>query len=56
LRSSGCCSWVSDFSATPAIYERSLGINVNMKCGRVLLAFGAGMLWLAWRGGAARKH
>ena len=38
-----------------AIYGRSLGINVNMTWGWVLLAFGAGLVWLAWRGGAARK-
>ena len=29
-----------------AIYERSLGINVNASWGAVLLAFGAAMLWL----------
>ncbi len=33
----------------PAIYERSLGININLWWGLVLLAFGAVMLWLAWR-------
>lgn len=32
-----------------AIYERSLGINVNLWWGLVLLAFGATMLWLALR-------
>lgn len=31
----------------PAIYQRSLGINVNLWWGIVLLAFGAVMLWLA---------
>ena len=34
----------------PAIYERSLGINVNLWWGFVLLAFGLVMLWLAYRG------
>jgi len=33
-----------------AIYERSLGTNVNLWWGLVLLVFGAAMLWLAWRG------
>jgi hypothetical protein len=33
-----------------AIYQRSLGINVNLWWGLVLLAFGAVMLWLAMRG------
>ncbi|PYO72211.1 MAG: hypothetical protein E6K55_15375 [Gemmatimonadetes bacterium] len=32
-----------------AIYERSLGINVNLWWGLVLLAFGAGMLAFAVR-------
>jgi hypothetical protein len=30
------------------IYERSLGINVNLVWGAVLLAFGASLLALAW--------
>jgi hypothetical protein len=33
-----------------AIYQRSLGINVNLWWGLVLLAFGAVMLTLAMRG------
>jgi hypothetical protein len=32
-----------------AIYERSLGINVNLWWGVVLLLFGLGMLWLMRR-------
>jgi len=32
-----------------AIYERSLGINVNLWWGLVLLAFGLVMLWLVVR-------
>ncbi len=35
--------------ADPAIYARSLGINVNLWWGMVLLAFGAGMLLAWWR-------
>ncbi|HEU5217665.1 MAG TPA: hypothetical protein VFU23_03350 [Gemmatimonadales bacterium] len=33
-----------------AIYQRSLGINVNLWWGLVLLLFGAVMLWFARRG------
>lgn len=32
-----------------AIYERSLGININLGWGGVMLAFGLWMLWLARR-------
>ena len=32
-----------------AIYARSLGINVNLWWGLVLLAFGLGMLGATWR-------
>ena len=31
------------------IYRRSLDINVNLRWGLVVLAFGASMLALAWR-------
>lgn len=31
------------------VYQRSLGINVNLAWGLVLLVFGAAMLWLAFR-------
>jgi uncharacterized membrane protein YczE len=31
----------------PALYQRSLGINVNLGWGTVMAAFGAGLLW--WR-------
>ena len=37
-----------------AIYARSLGINVNLWWGLVLLAFGLGMLWLAIRARGTR--
>lgn len=35
--------------SSPAIYERSLGINVNLWWGLVLLVFGVVMFWLAVR-------
>jgi membrane protein implicated in regulation of membrane protease activity len=38
----------------PAIYECSLGININLWWGLVMLAFGAFMLIMAWR--AAKKE
>lgn len=37
-----------------AIYERSLGINVNLWWGLVLVLFGLGMLGLMLRGRKAR--
>ncbi len=33
----------------PAIYARSLGYNVNLDWGALVLAFGLAMLWLALR-------
>ena len=33
------------------IYQRSLGANVNLEWGAVLLAFGLVMLWLGRKGG-----
>ena len=36
----------------PAIYQRSLGIHINLWWGLVLLLFGAVMEWFAWRGGS----
>lgn len=38
----------------PAIYQRSLGINVNLWWGGVLLVFGLAMLALAWRAASSR--
>lgn len=35
---------------TKAIYAQTLGINVNLDWGLVLLAFGVIMLWLGLRG------
>lgn len=37
----------------PEIYRRSLGINVNLIWGAVLLVFGASMLWLSHRAHAS---
>ena len=33
------------------LYARSLGLNINLVWGLVLLVFGGAMLFLAWRGG-----
>lgn len=44
------------FFSDPVIYQRSLGININLNWGWVLLVFGAGMLWLAWRGSITRAN
>ncbi len=41
--------------ANDAIYRRSLGVNVNLWWGLVLLAFGLVMLTFALRAGA-RRH
>jgi hypothetical protein len=37
------------------IYEKSLGLNVNLGWGVVLLVFGAIMLYLGWRTPSADK-
>jgi hypothetical protein len=42
---------VFGLASDPAIYERSLGINVNLWWGVVLLLFGLVMLWLVRREG-----
>jgi hypothetical protein len=39
-----------------AIYARSLGVNVNLWWGLVLLGFGLSMLALARAGRRARRH
>jgi protein-S-isoprenylcysteine O-methyltransferase Ste14 len=36
-----------------AIYERSLGININLWWGTILLAFGVVMFWLGRRGSSS---
>jgi hypothetical protein len=40
---------VFGFASDPAIYQRSLGINVNLWWGLVLIMFGLVMLWLVRR-------
>jgi multisubunit Na+/H+ antiporter MnhG subunit len=37
-------------NSKPELYARSLGLNVNLVWGLVLLVFGSAMLFLAWRG------
>jgi multisubunit Na+/H+ antiporter MnhG subunit len=41
--------------SSPAIYQRSLGIDINLWWGAVLLAFGVAMLALAWRAAARAR-
>ena len=45
---------VYGFVSNRAIYERSLGINVNLWWGVVLLVFGLVMLWFAVRARSPR--
>jgi hypothetical protein len=40
-------------TSDPAVYARSLGMNVNRDWGTVLLVFGGVMLWLGRRGKGA---
>lgn len=40
----------------PGVYARSLGLNVNLIWGGVLLVFGLLMLYLSRRGSAARRQ
>ena len=40
-------------SSRPEMYQCSLGINVNLYWGLLLLVFGGTMLVLAWRGSKA---
>ena len=42
--------------SNPAIYEKSLGINVNLWWGIVLLVFGLVMLGLAYRAHQANRN
>ena len=37
-------------SSDAEVYRCSLGININLRWGLVLLIFGAAMLAMAWRG------
>jgi len=52
----GCLLTGFGFFSDPAIYQRSLGIDVNLWWGLVLLVFGALMLWVGWRAAAGRTH
>jgi len=45
----GALLLVYGLTSDPAVYARSLGINVNRDWGFVLLVFGAAMLWLGRR-------
>jgi hypothetical protein len=45
----GALLLVYGLASDPALYTRSLGINVNRDWGFVLLVFGAVMLWLGRR-------
>ncbi len=42
-------------TSNPAIYKQSLGININLWWGLVLVVFGLVMLWLVWRAKRAGK-
>lgn len=42
--------------SNPAIYQRSLGLDINLWWGVALLAFGFSMLALAWRSAAAKAR
>jgi uncharacterized YccA/Bax inhibitor family protein len=43
------------FLSDAARYDRSLGVNVNLWWGLVLLAFGLVMLWFAMRARGAQR-
>jgi hypothetical protein len=45
----GAMLTIYGLASNPAIYEKSLGINVNLWWGLVLLVFGLVMLVLAYR-------
>jgi hypothetical protein len=47
---------VYGLAGDPAIYARSLGININLVWGSVLLAIGAVLLALSASSRAAAKH
>jgi hypothetical protein len=46
---------VFGITSDPAIYQRSLGFNVNLWWGLVLLVFGLVMLWLVRRGSVSSR-
>ena len=43
-------------SADKALYERSLGININLWSGLGMLVFGLVMLYFAWRSSKAKPR
>lgn len=49
----GALLTVFGLTSDPAIYQRSLGININLWWGLVMLVFGALMIALGWRGNRA---
>jgi hypothetical protein len=51
----GAMLTVFGLASDKTIYERSLGINVNLWWGLAVLAFGLAMLTLALRAGRARS-
>ncbi|MGH8199437.1 MAG: hypothetical protein ACREVO_03615 [Steroidobacteraceae bacterium] len=42
--------------SNPTIYQRSLGLDINLWWGVVLLVFGLAMLALAWRSAARARR
>ncbi|HEV2270106.1 MAG TPA: hypothetical protein VGR92_11645 [Steroidobacteraceae bacterium] len=42
--------------SNPAIYQRSLGVDINLWWGGALLAFGLAMLGLAWQAARVRAR
>jgi hypothetical protein len=48
---SGALLVMNGLVAGPSIYHRSLGININLWWGMVLVVFGLTMLFLAYRAG-----
>ena len=44
---------VYGIASDPELYRRSLGLNVNLWWGAVLLVFGGAMLWFGVRGNRA---
>jgi multisubunit Na+/H+ antiporter MnhG subunit len=43
-------------ASNPAIYERSLGVNINLIWGLVLVVFGIAMILLGVRGTASKGN
>ena len=41
--------------STDEIYQRSLGVNVNLQWGSVLLGFGLVLLWFGFRAGGKKR-